>query len=105
MENLKTRIQSYWDNQSSLNFSSNKDLKDEITLINNIVSNPHKHFHNKNTIFLYSFLILLYAELIIRYTGISSIITKIFIATPFLLIPLIYLFLANRLSKESKIYE
>jgi len=71
-----------------------------------IKNNSRKNlFFNKNTIFLYSFLILLYAELIIRYTGISSIITKIFIATPFLLIPLIYLFLANRLSKESKIYE
>ena len=30
MENLKTRIQSYWDNQSSLNFSSNKDLKNDV---------------------------------------------------------------------------
>ena len=71
-----------------------------------IKNNSRKNlFFNKNTIFLYSFLILLYAELIIRYTGISSIITTIFIATPFLLIPLIYLFLTNKLSRESKIYE
>ena len=39
MENLKTRIQSYWDNQSSLNFSSNKDLKNDVKEVLNSLDN------------------------------------------------------------------
>ena len=58
-------------------------------------------FLNKYSIFILSFLILLYAELIIRYTGISKIIGVLFIISPIILIPIIYLSLTFKLSRES----
>ena len=58
-------------------------------------------FLNKYSIFVLSFLILLYAELIIRYTGISKIIGVLFIISPIILIPIIYLSLTFKLSRES----
>ncbi len=58
-------------------------------------------FLNKYTIFVLSFLILLYAELIIRYTGISKIIGVLFTISPIILIPMIYLLLTFKLSRES----
>ncbi len=58
-------------------------------------------FLNKYFIFALSFFVLLYAELIIRYTGISKIIGTLFVATPLTLIPLIYFFLSIKLSRES----
>ena len=59
------------------------------------------YFLNKYTIFSLSFLILLYAELIVRYTGISKIINILFIISPLILIPIIYLLLVYKFSKES----
>ena len=59
------------------------------------------YFLNKYTIFLLCFLILLYAELIIRYTGISKIVSLLFILSPLILIPIIYLTLIFKLSRES----
>ena len=59
------------------------------------------YFLNKYTIFSLSFLILLYAELIVRYTGISKIINILFIISPLILIPIIYLLLIYKFSKES----
>lgn len=58
-------------------------------------------FLNKYSIFVLSFLILLYAELIIRYTGISKIIGVLFTISPIILIPIIYLSLTFKLSRES----
>jgi lipopolysaccharide export system permease protein len=58
-------------------------------------------FLNKYSIFILSFLILLYAELIIKYTGISKIISILFTVSPVALIPIIYLSLIFKLSKES----
>ena len=55
---------------------------------------------NKVSIFLYSFIILLYAETIIRYTGLNKIVLNIFILSPFFLILIIYLFLKIKLIKE-----
>ena len=59
-------------------------------------------FLNKYSIFVISFLILLYAEIIIRYTGISKMISILFVATPAILIPIIYLILMVSLSREIK---
>ena len=59
------------------------------------------YFLNKYTIFFLSFCILLYAELIVRYTGISKIINILFIISPLILIPIIYLILIYKFSKES----
>ena len=55
---------------------------------------------NKYSIFFYSFLILLYSELIIRFTGISKIIGMLFIISPFILIPIIYFYLIYKLNRE-----
>ena len=61
----------------------------------------NNYFLNKYTIFSLSFLTLLYAELIVRYTGISKIMNLLFIISPLILIPIIYLLLIYNFSKES----
>ena len=59
------------------------------------------YFLNKYFIFFVSFTILLYAELIIRYTGISKVISTLFIISPGILMPIIYFFLIYNLKRES----
>ena len=67
-----------------------------------IKNNTKKKFIlNKYSIFGLSFLTLLYAELVIRYTGLSNLVSAIFIFTPFLLIPIIYFLLIFQFSRES----
>jgi lipopolysaccharide export system permease protein len=56
---------------------------------------------NKYSIFVFSFLVLLYAELIIRYTGISKTVGILFIVSPLILIPIIYSYIIFKLSRES----
>ena len=58
-------------------------------------------FLNRYSLFALSFLTLLYAELIVRYTGISKIISILFTISPIVLIPTIYMSLIYKLSKES----
>ena len=58
-------------------------------------------FFNRYSIFVLSFLVLLYSELIIRYTGISKIIGILFTVSPLILTPIIYLLLIFQLSRES----
>tara|TARA_B100000963_G_C22617419_1_gene668072 strand:- start:371 stop:1507 length:1137 start_codon:yes stop_codon:yes gene_type:complete len=70
-----------------------------LLLIKNVKRN--NLFLNKYSIFFICFVILLYAELIIRYTGFSKIIAFIFILTPLILTPVIYLFLVYKLSREA----
>ena len=65
------------------------------------LNSKRNYFLNKYTIFSFSFLILLYAELIIRFTGISKIVGIMFFSTPIFLIPTIYLILMVKLSRES----
>jgi len=65
------------------------------------VEEKKNYFLNKYTIFSLSFFILLYAELIVRYTGISKIINILFIISPLILIPIIYFLLIYKFSKES----
>ena len=66
-----------------------------------LIKNESKknYFSNKFSIFFISFLILLYAELIIRYTGIYKIISILFFISPLILIPIIYTLLNFKLSK------
>ena len=59
------------------------------------------YFSNRFSIFFISFLILLYSELIIRYTGIYKIISILFFISPLVLIPIIYTLLSFKLSKPS----
>ncbi len=56
---------------------------------------------NKYYIFILSFIILLYAELIIRFTGISKLIGILFVISPFVLVPIIYFLLIYKFSNES----
>ncbi len=65
------------------------------------VKTRKNYFLNKYSIFFFSFLTLLYAELIIRYTGISKFVGTLFIISPFILIPIIYSFLIYGLKRES----
>ena len=59
------------------------------------------YFLNKYSIFVLGFLVLIYSELIIRFTGISKVIATLFVISPFILIPIIYLFLILKLNRES----
>ena len=65
------------------------------------VEEKKNYFLNKYTIFTLSFLTLLYSELIVRYTGISKIINILFMVSPIILTPIIYLILIYKFSKES----
>ena len=67
-----------------------------------LIKNNKNFYLNKYAVFTYSFLILLYAELIIRYTGLSQNLVIFFIFTPLVLSPLIYLFLTRNFLTESK---
>ena len=64
-------------------------------------STQNNYFLNKYSIFIISFLVLLYAELVIRYTGISKIIDALFTISPVIFIPIIYIILSLKLSRES----
>ena len=65
------------------------------------VEEKKNYLLNKYTIFTLSFLTLLYSELIIRYTGISKIINILFMISPMILTPIIYIILIYKFSKES----
>ena len=68
-----------------------------------LIKNSNKFLFNKVSIFSYAFLVLLYAELTIRYTGVSKVFANIFIISPFLLLAIIYIFIKYKLSKESNL--
>jgi lipopolysaccharide export system permease protein len=57
---------------------------------------------NKSIIFFYSFSLLLFSELAVRYTGLNDLIMKTFIFIPILLSFILYIFLNYKFSKESK---
>ena len=58
-------------------------------------------FLNKYSIFILSFLVLLLAELVVRYTGISKIVGTLFTVSPMILMPFTYLLLVFKLARES----
>ena len=64
-----------------------------------------KYYFNRNLIFGYSFLILLFTELSVKYTGLNNNMLYIFVLTPLIIIPLIYLILNYNFSSEVKKYE
>ena len=64
-----------------------------------------KIYFNKMSIFSYSFALLLFIELAIRFTGLNVFMKLFFISFPFFLISVFYLFLINKFAKETKIYE
>ena len=60
-----------------------------------------KNFFQNLRIFCYSFFILLFTELAVRYTGLNSLILYIFVFLPFSLFFLLYTFLIYKFSNES----
>lgn len=63
----------------------------------------NKQYFNKVSIFIYGFILLLFTELIIKYTGINYYAKILFIITPFVLLVSFYLFLKTKFSKELKL--
>lgn len=63
----------------------------------------NKIYLNKYLVFLYSFVLLVFTELSIKYTGINNLIFYFFIILPFILFFLLYFFLTFKFSRELKI--
>ena len=61
-----------------------------------------KIYFNKVIIFLYSFSLLLFTEIAVRFTGVNSILMTAFIITPIVLLLFSYSILTYKFSKESK---
>ena len=118
----KDLIKCFMGNTQNLSFDCKENSKKEIlTMLNRrlvlpfyipviallcsflLIQNKQKkkRFINQYSVFTLSFLVLLYAELIIRYTGISKIISFLFLITPLMLISIIYFLLIIKISKES----
>ena len=62
-----------------------------------------KIYFNKFLIFSYSFLLLIFTELAVRYTGLNKHTLLAFLILPFSLLILFYIFLKYKFSKEAKI--
>ena len=69
-----------------------------------LVKSKKLYFH-KVSIFLYSFALLLFAELAVRLTGKNNIILISFLIAPFTLLVIFYFYLNFLFSKETKKYE
>tara|TARA_B100000768_G_C11145245_1_gene317882 strand:- start:28 stop:810 length:783 start_codon:yes stop_codon:yes gene_type:complete len=65
-----------------------------------LIKNKKNIFYNKISIFFYCFVVLLFAELVVRYTGISKIVRYIFIISPIILSLVTYIFLKLKFSSE-----
>ena len=61
-----------------------------------------KIFYNKVSIFMYGFLVLIFTELIIRYTGLNQLVKYLYVFTPFFLLAYFYFFLNYKFLKETK---
>ena len=73
-----------------------------LTIICSLLLLREKKFYlNKISIFLYSFVILLFTELALRYTGLSNFMKISFIILPFIIISLTYTFLLFKLSNKT----
>ncbi len=66
-----------------------------------LIKNKKNIFFNKISIFSYSFILLLFGELIIRFTGINKIFNYIFLLTPICVSIIIYLFLKYKFINET----
>ena len=65
------------------------------------VKTKKNYFLNKYSVFILSFLILLFSELIIKFTGISKFAATLFIIFPIIIIPITYALLSIELNRES----
>lgn len=67
-----------------------------------LIKSKRRYYHKIN-IFLYSFSLLIFTELAVRYSGISNPIMLIFVIFPFFLIFFLYLFLIYKFNSEAKV--
>tara|TARA_Y100000591_G_scaffold332925_1_gene372365 strand:- start:382 stop:1515 length:1134 start_codon:yes stop_codon:yes gene_type:complete len=65
-----------------------------------IKSRSKKNFFNQYSVFAITFIVLLFAELSLRYTGIFQLVNYFFILFPIFLIPVFYLFLIYKFKGE-----
>ncbi len=65
-----------------------------------LINSKKKYFH-KICIFIYSFILLLFTEISVKYTGLNEMVKIIFLLMPVLLGLIIYFFLIYKFSKES----
>ena len=90
-ENAKDEISYYFKQKVSSTFLYSNNCFG-VFIFTNQDAIQKKFFLNKYSIFLYSFIVLLYSELIIRFTGISQAISILFMISPLILIPMLYFF-------------
>jgi lipopolysaccharide export system permease protein len=67
-----------------------------------LLINTKKKYFNNVSVFLYGFLILLFTELTVRYTGINIISRLAFVLLPFVLLIIFYSLLIFNFSRETK---
>ena len=65
-----------------------------------LVKNRKKILYNKYSIFIFCFFILLFSELILKFTGFSKSLTLLFALLPIILTPSLYFFLIYEFSKS-----
>ena len=65
-----------------------------------LIRKKRNFFFSKTSVFAYCFSVLLFAELIIRYTSVNKIAANFFYLSPFFLIMFFYFFLYNQFSTE-----
>ena len=112
-------IKCLFDKKSNQNDFCNDDFKKEILstlnrriiipfyipvlslLCSLLLVKSKKNYFKNIIIFIYCFIILLFTELAVRYTGINPFILYIFILLPFSLLLTLYSFLIYKFSKES----
>lgn len=64
------------------------------------LQSSNQKFYNNFIIFILSFIILLFAELIIRYTGLNKNLNYLFIIVPLALVPILYIILNFKFKSE-----
>ena len=61
-----------------------------------------KFYQNNISVFIYGFILLLFTEIAVRYTGLNRIILLAFLTSPFLLCSIFYFYLVLTFTKENK---
>ena len=75
-----------------------------ITLLCSFLLFRNKNLYfNKASVFCYAFSLLLFTELIIRYTGLNDLLGWIYLILTFSLIAIFYFFLNSKFSSEAKL--
>jgi lipopolysaccharide export LptBFGC system permease protein LptF len=67
-----------------------------------LMTTSKKKYFDKNVIFFYSFILLVFTELTVRYTGINNFLLYTFIISPLIMAVTLYIFLILIFSKETR---